>query len=75
MQDADDRGAPPAHLGRDAGTETQVGDRRNVAPPPQRRADVLEPERLDAEEGTEAEALVAGIGPQEQDVHRVQRGL
>jgi hypothetical protein len=46
-----------------------------VAALPQRRADVLEAERFDAEERPEAEALVAGIGPQEQDVHRVQGGL
>jgi len=36
---------------------------------PQRGADVLEAQRLDAEERTETETLVSGIGPQQKDIH------
>ena len=52
-------------------TEPQVHDRRLVAPALRSaRADVLETERLDAEERTESEALVAGVRPDEKNVHR-----
>jgi hypothetical protein len=68
--DPDDRGPRPPDPGGDAVIEAQVHDRGLVARAAQRRGDVFEPERLDTEEGTQAEALVSRIGSQEQDSHR-----
>ena len=51
----------------------QVDDRRVVAARFERRGDVLEAERLDPEERTEAEAIVAGNRTQQQDVHARSR--
>jgi hypothetical protein len=39
---------------------------------PQSGPDVLETQRLDAEERTETETLVSGIGPQQKDIHEWQ---
>ena len=50
--------------------EAQVRDRRWRGRPPQGRADVLEAERLDPEEGAKPETLVSRIGAKEEDVHR-----
>ena len=36
---------------------------------PESGADVLEAQRLDAEERTETETFVSGIGPQQEDIH------
>jgi hypothetical protein len=36
---------------------------------PQSGTDVLETQRLDAEEGAQTETLVSGIGPQQEDIH------
>ncbi len=49
--------------------ETQVDDRGFVAALDESRRDVLQAERLDAEEGSETEAFVARVGPQQQNVH------
>ena len=55
--------------------EAQVDDRRRVAAGAQGRRDVFEPQRLDAEEGPEPEPLVARVGADQQNVHRVLHGL
>ena len=57
-----DRAAEPT-------SEPEIHDRRFVSRPPQRGADVFEAERLDAEERSQSEALVARVGPDEEDVH------
>jgi hypothetical protein len=51
--------------------EAQIQDRGPMPAGEESRGDVLEAERLDPEEWPEPEALVAGIGAQEQDVHGV----
>lgn len=51
--------------------KAQIHDRRRVPAGEKSRGDVFEAERLDAEEWTQPEALVAGIGAQEQHVHGV----
>ena len=50
--------------------ESEVGERDAVAARLERGRDVFHAERLDAEERTEAEALVGGHGTKQQDVHR-----
>jgi hypothetical protein len=54
--------------------EAEVDDGGLVAARDERRGDVLEAERLDAEKGSETEAFVARVGPQQQNVH-VRAGL
>ena len=49
--------------------ESEVGQRDAVSVPLERRGDVLHAERLDAEERTEAESLVAWNRTKKQDVH------
>ena len=58
-----------AHLVLERAAEAEIGQRDAVAAGFERRGDVLHAERLDAEEGTEAEPLVAGNGTQQQNIH------
>jgi hypothetical protein len=51
--------------------EAQIQDHRRMPAGEESSSDILEAERLDPEEWPEPEALVAGIGAQEQDVHGV----
>ena len=50
-------------------TEAEVGERDAVPGGLERGGDVFHAERLDAKERTQAEAFVAGNGPQQQHVH------
>ncbi len=68
-RDADERRTRGPQKTIDRSAETQIGDGDAVAPPLERRGDVLEAERLDPEERTEAEAIVPRRWPQQQDVH------
>src|SRR5206468_12500333 len=69
--DPDDAGTRAPNPAREpARAESQVEDLRRVSPFRQRGRDVLEPERLDTEERSEPESLVAGVRPEEKDVHR-----
>ncbi len=70
--DADDA-RPLAEIPLDAAGEAQVGERHLMAACLERSGDVLHPERLDAEERTEAEALVTRDRPQQEDAHRSGR--
>ena len=69
-RDADEPRARPLDPGGDP-PEAQIDDRRRMPTGAKSRGDVLEPERLDAKEGTQAKALVSRVGAQEKDVHRV----
>lgn len=51
-------------------SEPEVYDRRLVPARREGGREVLEPQRLDAEEGAETEPLVARLGAQQEDVHR-----
>jgi hypothetical protein len=74
-RDPDERGPGAAHPPGDRVAEAQIDDGGRVAPGGEGRGDVLEAERLDPEKRAQPEPFVARIGAQEQDVHRVQRGL
>ena len=67
--DADHARARGPEIVLDGTRETQIAQRDVVAAGFERGADVLHPERFDSEERTEAEAFVAGHGPQQQHVH------
>ena len=62
-------GPARAELMLERAAEPQIGERDAMAARLERRRDVFHAERLDAEERAEPEALVAGHGTQQQDVH------
>jgi hypothetical protein len=68
-RDADDSRPDRREDALDGPGEAQIAQRDTVAARFERRADVLHAERFDAEEGTEAESLVAWRRTQEQKVH------
>ena len=71
--DADEAGSRGAQVMLERAAEAQIGERDGVAARFERGGDVLHAERLDAEERSETESLVAGHGTQQQDVHAISR--
>ena len=49
--------------------EAQIGDGHPVSLALQGCADIFEPERFDPEKGAQSEAVIAGMGTEQQDVH------
>jgi hypothetical protein len=67
--DADKLRPRRADLRGDRAGKAEIGERDTVTARFERRGDVFHPERLDAEERTETEALVRRHGTQQQNIH------
>jgi hypothetical protein len=67
--DPDHGGTRAPNLCRERPAEAEIGERHPMPARLERGRDVLHPERLDAEERSEPEALVRRHGTQQQDVH------
>src|SRR5207248_5311265 len=68
-RDVDERGPHAPQVPVDRSAVTEVDDGRAVAALFECGGDVLDAERLDAEERTEAEPIVNRYGSKQQDVH------
>src|SRR5205823_12611704 len=66
-RDADEPRTRPLDPGGDS-PEAQIDDRRRMAAGEKSRGDVLEPQRLDAKKGAQAEAFVPRVGAEQEDV-------
>ena len=69
-RDANELGPMRANVVLEGTTEAEIGEDDAVPARFERRRDVLHAERLDAEKGAKAEALVARHGPQQENLHR-----